>query len=621
MGDVTVINVLDTHVAQDAPTSNYNVGGSLYVRQWAGSIRVAYLYFTRPFPLGVNITSAKLHLYAYAKPVAGTIELYLRRLNQTISMPKVTWNTRATAFSYPEVYASKTGTYPDREEWVFDIMPLMDPLAGGAKWYGLQLGSDWVTETWSPRFMAANHPNPDLRPWIEIEWSDAPDTPTQLSPAGGRVISTAQPIVRCDYTDVSGSTQLGEIQVQINTTSSFVTPAYDSGEQVADGPQWDLTGSAFTAVAGTTYHWRVRVADEAGLWSGWSTPTTFVYRALPVASIQNPPAAPNNFVEEPTPPFTWNVSVGTQAAYAVYLYRKVGDRWSLIWSRAKTAGATDGFTVPAGVITVKDALYLIDVRVYDQYDREAVPNGQVYTLASRQFTYEFSALTSPVTGLTAVGADPYPGMVLEWDRATAPDSYSVIRDDVVIASLLDPDDDTFVDGIHNAWTDRFPIKGREHTYSVQAVVNGKASASNPSAEGVNAFKGTWLVDATVGGPMVMLVNDKDRTLEFGEQSEIFEPLGSSKVIVITQGLRGYQGEITGELRSDVGITEDVEDLRTALLELKEEAGQLVYLMMTRTTMPVALQRVQCIPMVNPESAYAVKFAFYQQGDMAYNPRV
>jgi hypothetical protein len=619
VGSVIVTNVLDTHVAQDAPNTNYNAGGSLYVRQWAGSIRVAYLYFSRPFPLGVNITSAKLHVYGYAKPVAGTIELYVRRLNQTISLPKVTWDTRATAFAYPEVTASKTGTYADREEWEFDIMPLMDALAGGAKWYGLQLGSDWVTETWSPRFMAANHPNPDLRPWVEIEWSDAPDTPTQLSPAGGRVISTPQPILRCDYKDVSGSTQLGEVQVQISTTASFVAPLYDSGEQAADGPQWDLTGSAFTATAGTTYYWRVRVADEANLWSGWSAAAPFVYRPLPTLTIDTPAVAPNDFVEEPTPPVFWTAS--DQAAYQLGFYRRVGDRDTLLWSRAKTAGTTDGFVVPAGLITVKDATYRVDVRVYDAYEREAVPNGPAYTQLSRYFTYEFSALTSPVTALTAVGADPYPGVTLEWDRATAPDSYSVIRDGVVIAAGLDPDDDTFVSGIHYAWTDRFPVKGRAHTYSVQAVVNGKASASNPTAVEANYFRGTWLVDATPDGPMVMLVNDKDRTLEFGEQSEIFEPLGASKVIVVTQGMQGYQGEISGELRSDVGITETVEELRDALLDLKEEAGQLVYLLLTRTTMPVVLQKVQCAPMVNAEPAYAVRFNYYQQGDLAYTPRV
>lgn len=612
MGSVTITNVLDTHIGQDQPNTNYNQGGSLYIRQWSGDIRVAYLYFSRPFPLGVNVTSAKLYLYGYAKPVSGAIELYVRRLNQTISLPKITWNTRATAFVYPEATATKSGTYPDRTEWEIDITAQMSALAAGAKWYGLQIGSDWATETWSPRFMAANHPNPDLRPRVEIEWSDAPSTPTQLSPAGGRVISTAQPIVRGDYKDVSGSTQLGKIQVQVHTTSSFTSPAYDSGEQDADGPEWDLTGSAFTATAGTTYYWRMRVADEANLWSGWSSPATFVYRALPTLTVDTPGEAPNDFVEEPTPPVFWTAS--SQAAYQLGFYRRVGDKDVLLWSRVKTLGVTDGFVVPAGLITVKDATYRVDVRIYDAYDREAVPNGPAWTQVTRYFTYEFSADTSPVTGLTAVGADPYPGVALEWDRATAPDSYSVIRDGVVIAAGLDPDDDTFISGIHYGWDDRFPIKGRTHTYSVQAIVNGKAALASPGSTAVvvNRFLGTWLVDPEPDGPMVMLVNDKDRIIEYGEQSEPFTPLGSSKTIVITQGQQGYQGEITGELRSDVSITEDVEELRDNLLDIRKRPSQVFYLLMTRTSIPVALHRIQCSPMVNAEPAYAVKFNYFEQ---------
>lgn len=622
MGQVTVVNLLDTHVAQDAPLTNYNLGGSLYVRQWSGSIRVGYLYFSRPFPLGATITSATLHLYGYAKPVSGAIELYLRRLNQTISYPKVNWNSRATAFVYPEATASKSGTYADREEWEFDIKAQMQAVADGAKWYGFQLGSDWATETWSPRFMASNHPNPDLRPWVEITWSDAPDTPSRLSPSGSRVVSTAQPMLRYDYVDVSGSKVLGKAQVQIDTVSNFASPDYDSGEQSVDGPEWDLTGSAFTATEGTLYYWRVRVADEANLWSGWSAGAPFSYRALPTFAFQNPPDAPNNIVEEPTPPITWNVLTGAQESYSLDIYRRVNDRWSPTWRRGRTMDAdADGLKLPVGALPVKDSLYLADLRIWDDYDREDNPNGRPYALVSRQFTYEFSALTTPVTALSASGNDPYPGMTIEWDRATAPDSYSVIRDGVIIASELDPDDDTFVSGIHNRWVDRFPVKGKAHTYSVQAVVNGKASASNPTVVGVNRFLGTWLVDSTEDGPMVCLVQDKDRTFEFGEAVETYEPLGSDVVITVTQSMRGYQGEQKGQLRSDVGVIESADTMRERLLSMKSYAGQLVYLFTTGMTFPVVLAKVQVYPLPNPERAYGVSFTYYQQGDLPYTPRL
>lgn len=682
-GPIRVANLLDTHVGQDQPNTNYNLGGSLYIRQWASSIRVGYIYFTRPFPLGATITSATLHLYGYAKPVAGTIQLYLRRLAQTITYGKVTWNSRATAFAYPEAYSSKTGTYPDREEYTFDITAQMQTVSDGAKWYGYQLGSDWVTETWSPRFMSANHPDPDLRPWVEITWSDAPDTPTQLAPAGGRAVSVSRPILRCDYTDVSGDTDLGAIQVQTSSTSSFTTPTFDSAPQNASTPEFNLNagpfphtlsvtttnlsqtimttgvfeatdvgatitgtgipaGATITAVASATsatisaaatatgtvtatisrpftaltngqvVWWRVRVQDGAGLWSGWSAPASFTYRPLPTVSIDNPAAAPNNFVEEPTPPITWT-SAGQQS-YAIDLYRSVSGKWTSIYRRGRTVSTvTDGFRVPAGVITVKDATYRVNVRVWDGYDREATPGANVYQLASRDFTYNFSTLTTPVNTLAASPQDPYPGIRLTWQRAAMPDSYSIIRDGQIIASSLDPDNDTWQGGTSYAWTDRFPIKKRAHVYSVQAVVNGKASDTNPTVTATNNLLGTWLVGAAAGGWQVCIVNDKTRTFEFTEDSAVYDVLGATTRALVTQTLRGYSGEVSGELMAQVGGTsESAGTWRNRLLELKAVAGQLVYLFITDMTTPVVLQNVQCSPSVRPLRSYNAAFTWHQQ---------
>lgn len=627
MGTARLISISDTHIGQDQPTTNYNLGASLYIRQFSGSIRVGYLYFTRPFPLGATITSAKLHLYGYAKPVAGTIQLYLRRLNQTINYGTVTWNTRATAFAYPEVYSSKSGTYPDREEYEFDITTQMQAVSGGAKWYGYQLGSDWATETWSPRFMSVNHPNPDLRPWVEVTWSDAPAAPTQLGPTAGRVVSIATPVLRFNYSDVAGDTDLNSAQVQINTTSTFTTPLYDSGEQPVDGAQWDLTPTAFTATEGTLYYWRVRVQDGAGLWSAWSAAASFVYRPLPTFEIQNPPLPPNNFVEEPTPPITWNVLTGTQAAYALSIYRRneADTAWVAVFARGRTVSATaDGFSVPAGIITVKDETYLVNLRVWDGYDREAVANGPDNRLMSREFTYEFSALTSPVTNLTAVGRDPRPGMWVEWDRATAPDSYSIIRDGVVIAANLDPDDDTFDSGIHNKWQDRTPVKGQAHVYSVQAIVGGKASDANPEVTATNEFPGTWLLDGD-GNRMTVIVADQGRTMEYVEQSEVYEPLGSTRVALVTQGLRGYQGTIAGEFWQL-----EVEGLRTIpgkewrdhFLVLKSWPGQTLYLFTDSETMPIVMQNATAAHLPGPDGdGYSVSFQFFQIDNLPFTPHV
>lgn len=627
MGTAKLINLLSTYVDQFNPTQNYDAGASVYVKNITGRGSYAYIYFTRPFPLGATITSAKLHLYAYNKPIGNPITLYLRLLNQQITYGKVTWNSRATNLitTIPERTSVQPGSYPDRTDFVFDITSHMQAISDGTKWYGYQVRTDWTDPNFSPRFMSPQHPNPGIRPWIEITWSDKPDAPSQLSPAGGRVISTQQPILRFDYTDVSGDTDLAQCRVQISTTTSFTSPVYDSMDQAVDTPQWDLTGSAFTATQGTTYYWRVMVQDGAGLWSGWSAPVAFVYKPLPTVEIQNPPLPPNNFVEEPTPPITWNVTSGSQASYSIDIYREVDDRWVSVFHRGRTVSSTtDGMGVPSGVITIKDATYLVDIRVWDAENREAVPNGQVYRLRSREFTYEYSAATSPVTNLTATPSDPRPGIMIEWDRATAPDSYSITRNGVIIASGLDPDNDTYVDGIHNRWFDRTPVKGRANTYTVQAVVNGKASTGNPTVTKTNQFPGTWLLDGD-GSRKVAIFNDQQRTMQFGEQSATYEPLGAEAVAVVTQGMRGYQGQITGEITGGldhIGLTESISTWYNNMLNLKSYAGQMIFLFTDDMTIPIVMQNVNVVHMPGEDGErYAVSFDFFQIGDLTYTPRL
>jgi len=624
MGTGRIINFLDTHVGQDQPLTNYNAGGSMYIRNWSGSARLGFLYCNRPVPLGVTVTKAELHFFGYAKTVSGSVTMYLKRLKQTVTFSKLNWNNRPTAFyTTTERSATKSGTYPDQTEWIVNVMSDVQTIADGNAWYGWQLRTNWATTTWNPRFMAANHPNPDLRPFLVVEWSDAPDTPTQLSPSSGNVISTPEPILRFDYTDVSGDTEIAAVQVQIDTNALFSSPDYDSGVEPVDGPQWDLTDESFTATEDTLYYWRVKVQDGAGLWSGWSAAASFVYKPLPVVTIDSPAEDPNDFVDEPTPAILWTTT-GTQESYQLGLYRyDSAGKAFLVDSRPRTVSATgDGYRVPAGAITVKNATYRVDVRIYDGEDREAIPNGPAYTQVSRFFTYQYSALTAPVTNLEGAGNDPYPGVVLEWDRATFPDSWAIERDGIVIATGLDPDDDTFVSGIHHQWTDRTPTKGRAHTYSVQAISENKASASNPTVVVTNDIVGTWVMDGTDGGPTVLLVQDKGRTMLFEEQSATYAPLGATKVSLVTQGLRGYTGEIQGELHSSVlGTSETATQWRDLMLTLKSYAGQIVYLFIQDMTIPVVLQNVQVYRKPQPDLIYAVSFTFHQQGDLNFTPRL
>lgn len=620
MTTVQIKSVLTTQVHAGAQTTNYANSTSMTLRG-GGTPVLGYIYFTRPFPLGATIISAKLKFYSGPAYGSATRTIYARRLNQTVSMSKVTYKTRPTALMSGEKSSAKSGALAANTLWEVDIKSDMQAVADGTKWYGYQLRS---TDTAGIVFGSVKNANTKIRPWVEITWSDAPDIPERLSPAGSRVVSTPTPILRFDYSDVSGDTTLAKAHVQVNTTSSFTSPAYNSGEVAVDEPQFDLTGK-FSCTAGTTYYWRVRVQDGAGLWSGWSAPASFVYRALPTLSIQNPAAEPNNFVEEPTPPIIWNVTGGTQTAYQLGLYSDSngdldGFQPKLEWSKGKTAGATDSFTVPAGFIKNINGQYRVDVRIYDAYDREAVPNGLPYAQASRTFTYQFSALTTGVTSLTATSVGTYPGIQLQWNRATAPDGFSVVRDGLVVFTTADPDA-LWVSGTTYRWTDRKPVKGRTHTYTVQAIVNGKASSSNPTATSSWDTYGTWLTDIDGSNP-VAIFNDTNRVMTYSEQSTAHEILGSTQKVLITQALGGYDITIEGELHSDLipGVTSST--FKTRYLNLKANPGQKLLLFVQNGTYEIVAQNMNVQRKPVPLEIYSVAFTAYQQASsMEFKPNV
>src|SRR5690606_10791352 len=116
-----------------------------------------------------------------------------------------------------------------------------------------------------------------LGPELEIEWSDAPQAPTDLSPSGGRCVSIAKPTLRFDFTDNRGSTKIQACQVQIDDIDDdWSSVIFDSGTVPVEEPELDLArtdmpGGVFDGLSGgQEVRWRVRVQDGSGQWSQWS---------------------------------------------------------------------------------------------------------------------------------------------------------------------------------------------------------------------------------------------------------------------------------------------------------------------------------------------------------------
>lgn len=599
-------NATDSYVVAGVPSANYSSVNTILTKAaGTGSEVRGLIYFPRVFPLGATILSATLRLYqAGAESVSHTIKL--QRLTATWSLSAVNWNNQPASTATGEVSLTKAGA-ASGTEWAWDITALMQTVSAGGAWFGFKIISltDEYLGFWSAQST--------LKPVLEVVWSDNPDKPTTLSPAGNRAVSVAKPVLRFDFTDVSGDTSLQAVQVQINPTNAWTAPAFDSGVVAATEPQLDLNTTAYAglAAAASTY-WRVRVQDGAGLFSDWSDGAQFQRQTQGTLAISNPPVS--GLISEPTPPIVWALTGRTQNAWQVFITPST-DGSLVIHNTGKRAGTATSYTLPAGVLT-DDSSYTVYVRTWDTISREATPNDTAWVQASRAFTYNYDPTVTGVTSLAVTDLAPAPAATLTWSRATAPDSFIIRRNGIIIASGLTPAQLT-TGGTNYAYTDRGANPNQAVTWSVQAVVGVKTSATNPTVTATLKTIGIWLQDPT-RNISVQLEGDDPGDWGMEEQATTHSPLGSTQSIRITQALGGYKGTIRGRITTTSGTSLAAQE--ADMWALKANAGQKYTLALSNISIPVVIGNVVIAPQDDLRTK-AVSFDFWQAGQLPFVPNL
>jgi hypothetical protein len=617
MGTSILTNALMTMVNGQFPTSNYDYATSVFVRKAAGTAgetRVL-VYFTRPFPLGATITDAKLVLYNTVNSQSGTISADVKRIKTPVSFSKITWTTRPTTYYSGTYSLSKTGPLAGGVEWSFDVTAAMQSVSLGDLWYGFEVST---TTALALNFYEANNSAVTYRPRLEVTWSDAPAKPVGLAPGGGRAISGTKPIVRCSYVDVSGATEMQSIQVQANATNVWTSPTFDSGTVASSTPELDLSTTAFAAMTdGQVVYWRARVRDMAGLWSEWSDGDSFTRDTKGTLTL-TAPSSGTPTVEDSTPPFTWTFTGETQTSYQLTIVETTTGGQAKQWTTGKITSTVTTVTPPAGVINSPDSTYVATLRVWDAKARETIPSDPAYTEVTRSFTYVPTATVTATTALAATAVFPYPRVALTWQRTTAPDSFSILRNRQVIASGILPGD-VFVSGTAYSWTDKSAPPQTTLLYEVQAIVNSKASASNATTSTTMTSRGIWLADSDRVNE-VMITGKPDRDFTYGESSEPVEVVGGSEIVLVTQSLRGIEGRITGELHGGVvGLSTTAQQWRDKLLNIKAKPGQRCWLTFGDRTIRCVIRNVSIAPRGNAQLSFSVGFDFYQVGTLDYVP--
>jgi hypothetical protein len=605
---VTVIrSAVDAFVSEATPGQNNGDAARLRLNGGGGVTKYAYLFFPQPFPEGATVTSAILRL-TLAGTWVGTRTLTAKRLTEAWKESRVSWNAKPAA-SGTNAGSVSVSSAAAGDVVEIDVEAMLQDVAEGETWFGIRLevssGGDFLIHS-------SDAAQIEVWPELEIEWNEPPDPPTNLSPSGGFAVSVAKPVLTWRFRDTSEEGQQAHSRVQISTDETFASTDYDSNKQPNVNSSWDLSGTAYAGLSdgGSTY-WRVKVWDDTGLESDWSDVVEMSRVSQGTLTITNPPAAPNNYVEETTPPIAWTLTGRTQEMARVILWELLpGDHIRELWRMPTTVTDETSVTIPKNLL-FSGRTYRVRVETWDTESRQATPGDRLQLREEREFTYERSGDPSPVSSLTAEVDGRK--VTLTWERATQPDYFSIREDGEEREQRVEPTD-VFVSGTSYSLEWWRSAGGTEHTYEVEAVVldGGKLlhSDDNATVTAEPSQEGIALVDdSDITAPIVVEIwDDREPDIGIGETAETFYPVGSRKPVRIRESIRGFEGTVSGFI-----ITKEERD---SFLEMIREGSEL-RLLLADLNFPVVLGAAAPVPLAESKKRWDMSAEFMQVGEFTF----
>lgn len=613
MAGATVSTGSDTWVGSAKPAAIHNT--ETYLRLQTGAM-YGFVFAKLPTPRGSSIISATLRVFARGAST-GSRTLTVKRVAASFKFGSTTWNNKP-AVTGSGVTAS-VGTLADGDPIDFDVTAQATTMQGSNNW-GWRLESNAATAHSVYSFEAGN----DYTPVLIVTWSDKPDAPTLLRPSG--TISIAKWVAQFDYSDLAGSTELAAVQVRIDASANPASLDYDSGEVPWSVPEVDLSrtdlpGGTYGGLSdAATTQWQARVQDSAGLWSDYSDWVTVTRDNQGTPAITYPSSGTPT-VTEPTPTITATLTGETLKKYRVWVTSTTNrNRVYYDSGEVSQAGGSISHTIPEtykGNRVLEAGSYSLGVRMWDTKARVASPGDVPYVEVWRDFTMADGSPTGGApTSVVATLVSPTPAVDITWSRATTPDSWVVLRDDVVVASDLDPAD-TLVSGTAYTWRDWAAKPYASHVYKVKAVVTGVQSAAGTASAVTPVPKGVWVIDPVRNLTFVCRGTGVDNWA-MTDQAAIYRPLGSASGIRVTTALYGLEGSFTGELSPYTGRT--LASLESTLWSIKSQPSATLRLVTADSSFPIILGDLSCSPSPDAKTTdlrKVVSFTFMQVGNLPF----
>jgi len=613
---VTTLTV-DTWASEARPGDTHGPDPVLIVKEATNARGWVYAKATPPWTTGrgVTVVSAVLRFKLAAAVVTGGT-LQARIVEEPWVAGTLAWKRRpavASADAATAVVANgaAAGTIVD-----FDVTAAMQAVADGAQYYGFRIVFATGTPAGPLKLVAAGGKPATSRPELILVWVSPPDVPSALIPAGSRFVSTRKPVLSWQFADAmeAAPVQSG-YQVQIDDAADFATPEYDSGAIVSGRSGLDLNATAYAGLPtnGAVRYWRVKVADSSGTWSAYSDPVLVRYCPLGVVNITTPGSTSPDL----RPTVTWTFTPAAlptgeastaQRVWRARIERQVGTRWVAVDDSGDVAG-TELQWAPRLPLPETGGSYRAVVEVLDALDRAAATAAPDRASDVQTFTWAPGGSAAAPTGLVAtVLEDAF--VELAWSRATPPDHFVLVADGLVVEDNIEV---TPV-GTAYEWV-WYGARPREpHALALHAVevAGAVVSTSPPATVNVQTSPtGIWLVDAA-DGRAVHIAGKEPLGGGLGERSTLHPRIGDRAPVLITEMVRGYEGEVGGVLVDWDGRV--AREAKETLIDLRETAVDL-RLILGDLNLPVVVWDVEPLPTPRiGDEAFDVGFSFAQRGE-------
>lgn len=553
--------------------------------------KVGYLLAPAPCPFGCTVLSAKLQMFQKGTADTGSRVLGLYLVNESWREGTLTWNDRPDQASSASVTVTVSGAGADGRmvEWdvTDDYQDFVDRVRPNFGWAIQSSNANSI------RFNTSEANK--LQPRLVVTWSNRPEAPTDMVPAGSRYVATPKPPLTWTFADYGGDATLTAVQVQLKATATgwddedgFASPSFDTGEVPASTPGLALASTSYAGVsAGNGAYWTARHLDGSGRWSKWSDPVQFLYQPYTSATL----TSPGPTVNDTTFPWTWTTA--DQSRFRARILDAQGEELSD--SRRITSTDLRTYTTPRGVVRKQGVTLTAQLRLWDSYPRQAVPGFPAYKELTQTFSYSDTGTVAPVTSLFAETIEGAPGVVLTWTRDTVPDQFTIWVDGNHHTTVNGPD--VLVTSGSYATTLYDIPAGAEHTLEVKAVTTSggttKSSSGNATETVAIDYVGVWLLDPDQPDLAVLMLKDGDQDIistTMPEVVETFEVVGSSVGVQATSALRWFSGDVTDGVLADDDHSTAAEK-RARVLAMKGNRTSSKLLIWRSNAVPVLLSNV------------------------------